>query len=122
MESILINPLSSHYNNNIKEGMNNGYTVVCSQRPFPCVKEWTQQSLSNGIYYGYGNKDHYSKIWNDLACKQIKLIINEEIEAIVKLECEENNADYHTIINQYGITSIASDLGYMYIEEVSSYE
>jgi hypothetical protein len=93
MKYININPLSHLYSELIKEGIQQGYTVVTTQRPL------------NGL-----------KSWEFLDARIVKLITNEDIESIIKEECIKEGIDIQEVLEDCTISELAEQFNLCYID------
>jgi 20S proteasome alpha/beta subunit len=116
MNYININPLHPFYSELITEGINKGYTVVCSQRPLNGLKTWEYETIGNGRYYAYGSLKQFENVWSYLDAKIIKLITNKDIENIIKIECEKEGIELEELLIDNTIAELAETFQLCYID------
>jgi 20S proteasome alpha/beta subunit len=116
MNYININPLHPFYSELITEGINKGYTVVCSQRPLNGLKTWEYETIGNGRYYAYGSLKQFENVWSYLDAKIIKLTTNEDIERIISDYCNEEGIDINEILMDNTLSELAENFDLCYID------
>jgi hypothetical protein len=116
MNYININPLHPFYNELITEGINQGYTVVCSQRPLNGLKTWEHETIGNGRYYAYGSLQQFEKVWEFLDAKIINITTNEDIKNIIKLECEKEGIELSELLEDNTLSELAETFQLCYID------
>lgn len=119
MKTIYINPLHPSFTSEMSQAFQNGYTVLCAQRPFPCEKAWQADSIGNGIFYGYIKDIDSAPYKNDLERLNVTVIqirTNEEIIKLIEQECTENGTTLQEALQYTTLSQLADDLGYCYIE------
>jgi hypothetical protein len=119
MKQLNINPLHPLYNELITEGINQGYTVVCSQRPLNGLKTWEYETIRHGRWYSYGSIEQYKDIWEYLDAAIINITTNEDIEKIVKMECEKEGIELNEILNDFTMSELAEQFNLYYAEGVN---
>jgi hypothetical protein len=116
MKYININPLHPTYNETITEGIKQGYTVVCAQRPLNGLKIWEYETIGNGRYYAYGSLEQFENVWEFLDAAIINITTNEDIEKIIISECEKEGLDLNEILNDCSISELAESFDLCYID------
>ena len=119
MKTLYINPLHPSFTSEMSQAFQNGYTVLCCQRPFPCDHSWQADSIGNGIFYGYIKDIDNVPYKNDLERLDVAIIqirTNEDIIKLIKQECIENGTTLEEILQYTTISQLADDLGYCFIE------
>jgi hypothetical protein len=119
MKTLYINPLHPSFTLEMSQAFQNGYTVFCCQRPFPCDQSWQANSIGNGIFYGY-IKDientPYKKDLERLDVSMIQIQTNDDIIKLIEKECIENGTTLQEILQCTSLEQLANDLGYCYIK------
>lgn len=116
MKYININPLHPFYNDLITEGIQQGYTVVCSQRPLNGLKTWEHETIGNGRYYAYGSLQQFENVWNFLDAAIINLTTNEDIINLIKLECVKEGLELDELLNDCSMSDLAESFDLCYID------
>jgi hypothetical protein len=116
MKHININPLHPLYNELITEGIKQGFTVVCTQRPLPGIKTWEADTIGYGRWFAYGNIDQFKDTWEWLDARIINITTNEDIEQIVKMECEKEGIELNEILNDCTMKELAETFELYYAE------
>jgi hypothetical protein len=116
MKYININPLSHLYSELIKEGIQQGYTVVTTQRPLNGLKSWEDESIGYGRWFAYGSLEQYKENWEFLDARIVKLITNEDIESIIKEECIKEGIDIQEVLEDCTISELAEQFNLCYID------
>lgn len=114
MKYININPLHPLYSELIQEGMNKGYTVVTSQRPLNGLKSWEDETIGYGRWYAYGSLEQYREVWEYLDAKIIKLITNEDVENIIKIECQKEGITLEELLEDSTMQELAETFNLYY--------
>lgn len=116
MNYININPLHRLYSELIQEGINKGYTVVTSQRPLNGLKSWEDDSIGYGRWFAYGTLEQFRTNWEFLDARIVKIITNEEVESIIKLECEKEGLTLDEVLQDNTISELAETFNLCYID------
>jgi hypothetical protein len=117
MKTIYINPLHPSFTLEMSQAFQNGYTVLCCQRPFPCEKSWVADSIGNGTFYGYlTDINKYKKDLERLDASIIQILTNGDIIKLIEKECIENGTTLQEILQCTSLEQLANDLGYCYIK------
>jgi len=116
MKTVNINPKHKFYNELITEGIKQGYTVVCSQRPLNGLKTWEYETIGNGRWYAYGSIEQFKSVWEYLDAAIINITTNEDIEKIIQSECEKEGIILKEILNDCTYSELAESFNLCYID------
>lgn len=116
MKTININPLHELFTPELKEGFENGYTVVTSQRPLNGLKTWENDSIGYGRYYAYGSLQQFESVWNFLDAAIVKIITNEDIEKIISNYCNEEGIELTEVLMDSTMSELAESFDLCYID------
>jgi hypothetical protein len=115
MEYININPLHPLFSELIQEGFKQGYTVVTSQRPLNGLKSWEDDSIGYGRHFAYGSLEQFKTNWEFLDARIIKIVTNEDVENIIKAECEKEGITLEELLEDSTMTEIAANFNLCYV-------
>jgi hypothetical protein len=116
MKTININPLHPNYSPEIQEGLTQGYIVVTAQRPLNGLKTWENESIGYGMFYAYGTLEQFESVWKFLDAAIVNPVTNEDIENIIKLECEKEGISFEELLQDNSISELAESFNLYYAE------